>query len=229
MWRAQIEYLQQRQIPAIAIDLPGHGARRDEPFTLDAALSAIDEAVRAVADQGPVLLVGHSMGGLLSTAYAGARDRPPVAGLIGASCTALPRGRALALYRFLARTFTALPQHGEWITSRVLTATLPPETRGDFAAGGYAYDSQDVALASLADLDLLRAVARLRMPVWWINGALDQLRVGEELFRRLSPHSELIVVPRTTHLLPAMRPEVFNAMLSLAVATLQRDADVPGR
>ncbi|WP_317451941.1 alpha/beta hydrolase [Microbacterium sp. NIBRBAC000506063] len=90
MWRAQIEYLEQRQIPAIAIDLPGHGARRDEPFTLDAALSAIDEAVRAVADQGPVLLVGHSMGGLLSTAYAGARDRPPVAGLIGASCTALP-------------------------------------------------------------------------------------------------------------------------------------------
>ncbi|WP_317451940.1 alpha/beta hydrolase [Microbacterium sp. NIBRBAC000506063] len=111
----------------------------------------------------------------------------------------------------------------------MLTATLPPETRGDFAAGGYAYDSQDVALASLADLDLLRAVARLRMPVWWINGALDQLRVNEELFRRLSPHSELIVVPRTTHLLPAMRPEVFNAMLSLAVATLQRDADVPGR
>lgn len=123
----------------------------------------------------------------------------------------------------LARGYTALPGRGEWITARVLAATLPPETRGDFGAGGYAYDAQDTALASLGELDLLRSVARLRIPTWWINGALDQLRVHEDLFHRLSRHSELIVVPRTTHLLPAMRPAVFNALLSLAVATLRAD------
>lgn len=224
MWRAQWEYLDQIGVPSVAVDLPGHGARRDEEFTLTGALTTIDEAVRDAASAGPVLLVGHSMGGLLATAYAGSRAHPPVAGFIGASCTALPRGRALAAYRLLARGFTALPDNGEWISSRVLAATLPPETRDDFAAGGYAYHSQDVALASLAELDLLRSVARLRMPTWWINGALDQLRVNEALFTRLSPHSELIVVPRTTHLLPAMRPQVFNALLRLAIETLRHDA-----
>ena len=225
MWRAQCEYLAEHGIPAVAIDLPGHGQRRDEEFTLAGALAVIDHAVRDAASAGPVLLVGHSMGGLLSTAYAGSPEHPPVAGLIGASCTALPRGRGLALYRLLARGFNALPGQGEWISRRVIAATLPPETRGDFGAGGYAHAAQDVALASLAELELLRAIVRLRIPTWWINGALDQLRLQEDLFTRLSPHSELIVVPRTTHLLPAMRPEVFNALLRLAAATLQQNAD----
>lgn len=219
MWRAQLAHLERLGVPADAIDLPGHGTRRDEPFTLEGALDTIDVAVRAAT--GPVLLVGHSMGGLLATGYAGSADAPPVAGLVGASCTALPRGRALSLYRLLARAYTALPGHAEWITGRILDATLPPETRQDFGAGGYAYHSQDAALASLAGLDLIRAIARLRVPTWWVNGDLDQLRIHERLFQRLSPHSELIVVPRTTHLLPVMRPGVFNALLGLAVATLE--------
>ena len=37
----------------------------------------------------------------------------------------------------------------------------------------------------------------------------------------LAPHAELIVVPRTTHLVTAMRPGVFNAVLGLALAVVQ--------
>ncbi|GAB3598956.1 alpha/beta fold hydrolase [Microbacterium tumbae] len=221
MWRTQVEHLAAGGIRAEAVDLPGHGARTDEEFTLAGALATIDAAVRDAAAAGPVLLVGHSMGGLLSVAYAGrAEDPPPVAGFIGASCTALPRGAGLAAYRFLARRFDALPDRGLWLSSQVLAATLPAETRADFAAGGYAFDAQDVALASLAALDLSADVRRIRVPVWWINGQFDQLRVHERLFRRLTPHSELIVVPRTSHLVTAMRPRVFNALLDVAVATL---------
>lgn len=56
-----------------------------------------------------------------------------------------------------------------------------------------------------------------------MNGQWDQLRINERLFRRLAPHAELIVVPRTTHLVTAMRPRVFNAVLQLAIATLESD------
>lgn len=222
MWRAQLEHLERRGVPATAVDLPGHGARRGEPFTLEEAMASIDRAVREAS--GPVVLVGHSMGGLLTTAYTGSRPRPPVAALIGASCTALPRGAALAGYRFLARAFTALPDRGEWISQQTIRATLPPEAWKDFGAGGYAYEAQDAALASLMALDLPRAIARIRVPIWWINGAQDQLRMHEQLFHRLGRDSELIVVPRTTHLLPAMRPGVFNALLDLAIATVEQDA-----
>lgn len=222
MWRAQVEYLAERGTPATAIDLPGHGSRMNETFTLRGALDSIDRAVRVAAERGPVLLAAHSMGGLVSIDYVGADARPPVAGFIAASCTALPRGISLATYRMLARGFDSLPDRGLWLAERMLDRTLPPETRPDFAAGGYAFDAQDTALRSLSVLDLLAALSRIEIPLWFINGQYDQLRVNERLFTRVAPHAELIVVPRTSHLVTAMRPTVFNALLNLAIVSLEQ-------
>ena len=95
MWRAQRETLEATGIGVMAVDLPGHGTRMAEPFTLDEAFATIDRALRASAERGPVLLVGHSMGGLLCIEYAGQVDAPPIAGFIAASCTAVPRGLGL--------------------------------------------------------------------------------------------------------------------------------------
>lgn len=220
MWRSQVEYLRGRGIPVIAVDLPGHGTRMAETFTLDEAFATIDRAVRAAAEHGPVLLAGHSMGGLLSIEYVGSEEPPPVAGFIAASCTSIPRGVGLAAYRMLARRFDSLPDRGMALTQYVLSRTLPDETRADFGAGGYAFDAQDTALRSLSVLDLMAALRRIRIPVWFINGQWDQLRVNERLFHRLVPQSELYVVPRTTHLVTAMRPQVFDALLNLAITTL---------
>ena len=224
MWRAQVEHLEERGIAGVAVDLPGHGARMAEVFTLDGAFATIDEAVRTAAAQGRVLLVGHSMGGLLSIAYAGAPARPPIDGFIAASCTAIPRGLALQTYRTLARGFDHLPGRGSPVAEWVLDRTLPTETRADFGAGGYAYDAQDVALRSLSVLDLLAALRRIDVPTWFVNGQFDQLRVNERLFVSQVPGSELIVVPRTSHLVTAMRPRVFNALLDVALATMDAAA-----
>ncbi|CAN7292853.1 alpha/beta hydrolase [Microbacterium sp. LjRoot45] len=220
MWRSQVAHLNERGIPATAVDLPGHGTRMSEEFTLDEAFATIDHAVRGAAERGRVVLVGHSMGGLLSLAYAGREDKPPIDAFIAASCTALPRGVGLATYRALARGFDRLPRRGQGIADWVLDRTLPSETRLDFGAGGYAYDAQDVALRSLSVLDLLAALGRIDVPTWFINGQYDQLRANERLFVGLVPGAELIVVPRTSHLVTAMRPRVFNALLGLAVASV---------
>lgn len=220
MWRAQLAHLESRGVPAVAVDLPGHGARMGETFTLEGALSTIDDAVRTAAQNGRVLLAAHSMGGLVSTAYVGGEDKPPVDAFIAASCTAIPRGLGLATYRALARGFDRLPDRGSWISERVLDLTLPTETRADFGAGGYAYDAQDVALRSLSVLDLLASLRRIDVPTWFINGQYDQLRINEKLFVSLVPGAELIVVPKTSHLITAMRPRVFNALLDVALATL---------
>jgi pimeloyl-ACP methyl ester carboxylesterase len=221
MWRSQVAFLEDAGIPVVAVDLPGHGARMAEDFTLHEALHTIDAAVRDAASRGPVLLVGHSMGGLLTLAYTGGAQKPPVAALIAASCTALPHGAGLRAYRMIARAVDRLPDRGLWLTERILEATIPLETRPDFAAGGYALDTQDVALAALSALDLATAVARIEIPLWFVNGQYDQLRINEALFQRLAPHAELIVVPRTTHLVTAMRPDVFNAVLRLGIATVE--------
>ncbi len=221
MWRAQVEHLRQRGNPVTAVDLPGHGTRRGETFTLDEAFATIDRAVRDAATRGPVLLVGHSMGGLLSIEYVGREDPPPVAAFVAASCTSIPRGAGLAAYRFFARRLDAFPDRGMRVTNYVLERTLPPETREDFGAGGYAFDAQDTALRSLSVLDLLAALRRIAVPLWFVNGQWDQLRVNEKLFTSVARDAELIVVPRTTHLVTAMRPRVFNAVLDVALTTVE--------
>ena len=221
MWRAQVAHLRQRGTPLTAVDLPGHGTRRDQAFTLDGAFVTIDDAVQDAATRGPVLLVGHSMGGLLSIEYVGAAPRPPVAGFVAASCTSLPRGIGLAAYRFFTRRFDSLPDRGLGLTNRVLDRTLPPETRPDFGAGGYAFDAQDTALSSLAELDIVASLRRIDVPLWFVNGQWDQLRMNERMFLAVAPHAELIVVPRTTHLVTAMRPRVFNALLEVALTTIE--------
>ena len=221
MWRAQVAYLRRRGTRVTAVDLPGHGTRRDEAFTLDGAFATIDAAVQDAATRGPVLLVGHSMGGLLSIAYVGAERRPPVAGFVAASCTSLPRGIGLAAYRFFTRRFDSLPDRGLGLTNRVLDRTLPPETRPDFGAGGYAFDVQDTALSSLAELDVVASLRRIDVPLWFVNGQWDQLRMNERMFLAVAPHAELVVVPRTTHLVTAMRPRVFNALLEVALTTIE--------
>ncbi|CAN5501772.1 alpha/beta hydrolase [soil metagenome] len=222
MWRAQVEYLAERGNPVVAVDLPGHGARMAEEFTLEGAFSTIDAAVRDAATRGPVLLAGHSMGGLLCVEYVGREDPPPVAGFVAASCTAIPRGPGLAGYRLLARGFDSLPDRGMWLTNRMLDRILPDQTRADFGAGGYALDAQDIALRSLSVLDLLAALHRIEVPLWFVNGQFDQLRINERLFLRVAQHAELIVVPRTTHHVTVMRPGVFNALLNLAITTIEQ-------
>ena len=224
MWRAQVEHLSARGIVANAVDLPGHGARMDEDFTLASALDAVDTAVRDAAARGPVVLAAHSMGALLSTAYVGGVIAPPVDAFISAGGTAFPRGLPLRTYRTLLGVFDALPDHGGWLADRVLAATHPPETRDDFGAGGYAFATQDPALAALAMLDLRTALTRIRIPMWFVNGQFDQLRINERQFTALAAHAELVVVPQTTHLITTMRPRVFNAVLDLAVAVTEANA-----
>jgi non-heme chloroperoxidase len=224
MWRSQVAHLEARGHPVVALDLPGHGTRMAEDFSLEGAFETIDRAVTDAATRGPVLLAGHSMGGLVSIEYVGREDPPPVAGFIAASCTAVPRGIGLAAYRLLARGFDSLPDRGMWLTNRVLDRTLPAETRQDFGAGGYAFDTQDAALRSLSVLDLLAALRRIEVPLWFVNGQYDQLRANERLFLRVAQHAELIVFPRTSHLVTAMRPAAFNALLDLAIATIERSS-----
>lgn len=59
-----------RRYRVTLVDLPGHGmSPMPEPFSLDRAVAALDRALAETSDR-PVILVGHSLGGLVAAAEA---------------------------------------------------------------------------------------------------------------------------------------------------------------
>lgn len=218
MWRPQVEFLEFEGVPVRTVDLPGHGSRLPEPFGLDEARHSIDLAVTAAAADGPVLLVGHSMGGFLALDRA-ANAGLPLAGVMAVSCTALPRGWPLAVYRRLLLSLDSLPDRGLALT-RLLLRSLPTSTRDDFGAGGYAFDAQHAAIPAMSTLDPLADVAAIEVPLWLVNGTIDQLRIDERRFRRAAPQARMIIVPGAHHLVTAMRPKAFNLILAESLASL---------
>jgi pimeloyl-ACP methyl ester carboxylesterase len=81
-WKSQLAHLRRRR-RALAMDLRGH-AHSDAPSSGDYSVPALAEDIAAVADALDLrrfVLVGHSMGGAASAAYAG-KHGGKLAGLI---------------------------------------------------------------------------------------------------------------------------------------------------
>ena len=203
IWAAQVEALRRSGHPTVAIDLPGHGARADERFTLDGALAAIDDAVASCTQ--PPLLVGLSLGGYTALAYAG-RHEERVAGVVLAGCSTEIRGKPVSLYRRASHHVTRWLGlgKGSW---HVVTDMLT-------ALAGY---------SPLADL------RRLLVPVWLVNGARDPLRIDERRYLRAVPRARLTVVPRAGHDVNSHAPAAFNRVLLDALHELAAHARPPAR
>lgn len=247
MWRRQVAALAHHDIDAVAVDLPGHGTRMGEPFSVEAAMRAIDDAFPAdsASDSGsgsgndtdavvpasgrtPRLLVGLSLGGYLGIEYA-ATHPGRIDGLVAASCGTRPRGAGLAGYRRLADAIGRLPDRGRALNDLMVRVFLPRESVADVLAGGVALDVMAPVLGAVAALDPEDALARIDVPVWLVNGRFDHFRIEERRMLRATRDGRLVVVPGATHLVSLARPEEFTAAVLGAVAELERRASVARR
>ncbi|RNE58565.1 alpha/beta fold hydrolase [Cryobacterium tepidiphilum] len=220
MWRHQVEALSGDGCRVLAIDLPGHGRRIDELFTVEAALAAIDAGVSELAgEHGRVLLVGLSLGGYYSIAYAAAHPERLV-GLVAAACSTVPSGPGLTGYRFLARLIHRLPDHGLWLNNLMVRRMLPPAGAEDVLAGGVALEVMDPGLQATGTLHPLDDLARYPGPVWLVNGRFDHFRLNERRFLAACRHGRLIVIPGAPHLVSLAQPARFTAVLRQVAAEL---------
>ncbi|WP_139417286.1 alpha/beta fold hydrolase [Agromyces laixinhei] len=225
MWRRQLIDLAGHDIDAVAIDLPGHGSRIGEPFTVSAAMHALagalparDEPARTTVP--PTLLVGLSLGGYLAVEFA-ARHPGRIDGLVAASCGTRPRGAGLAGYRRLAALIGRLPDRGRALNDAMVRTFLRGAAIDDVLAGGVAIDVMRPVLTAISELDPEAALARVDKPVWFVNGRFDHFRLEERRMLRATARGRLVVVPGATHLVSLSRPDDFSAVVLGAVAELQ--------
>ncbi|MDO5535495.1 MAG: alpha/beta fold hydrolase [Propionibacteriaceae bacterium] len=184
-----------------ALDLPGHGVRAGQPWTTDAALAVIDDEVATVAPETPVVLVGHSLGGFVATAWA-QRHPDALTGLVLVGAMADPsRHRILTrLYTDFARLLPVVgPQRMASVANTVLRAMgLPRNALPD--ATGYAVAPD--AWGSVVTEAGCHQLTGVSSPVWLVAGALDQLAIDTRRYARACQDARVVVVRLATHLLP---------------------------
>lgn len=191
-------------------DMPGHGTRADETFTLDGAVSAVEAAVARLGR--PAVLAGMSMGGYVAMATA-ASNPTGVAGLAVLCATAQPSPLLAAPFQVFGAVTGLLPAQASQISRWLTRVAVGREVSDAMEAGGLALHSIRDVVAELSRFDALDAASRYRGPALFVNGAWDQFRVNERRFVSATPRGRLVVVPRAMHLFPLIQPTLTAGLL----------------
>lgn len=196
----------------IAPDLPGHGARAGEPFTLAAALDAVDDAVGMVAD-GRAVVGGLSLGGYVAMAYA-ARAPERVRGLVLSGCSIVNRGLVGRLSRLdaliVTRLFSATRLAG--MQARSVRGALPAELAQAQIAAGFTFGALPAIYRELERRDFDALLRQYPGPVLILDGADDRLnRRGEARQMAAARVARLQTIPSAGHLCNLQQPDAFTA------------------
>ncbi|WP_344506146.1 alpha/beta hydrolase [Dactylosporangium maewongense] len=247
LWRQQIADLPARlatfttrPVQLLAFDLRGHGrssATSGTDATLEQLGDDLAEVVTQLVPEGPVVLVGHSLGGMAIMEYAQRHAKAFAARVVGVvliSTSAEGSSRtSYGLSPRLARVMRILEiqgagllaRSGAWRPHRRLMPLLSPGVR--WLVFGDRVDTSWVALtASMVGNAPLCAIGGFRpsvdlhhrvetlaamrgLPVAVLVGTLDRLTppACAETITRELPDAELITCDDAGHMLPIERPD----------------------
>jgi pimeloyl-ACP methyl ester carboxylesterase len=177
-WRALVDPLA-LQYRVLAVDLPGFGGsdKPDSGYSLDAMTGRLSDLLDRET-RGPVIVVGHSMGGEIAATLALRRpDRISAAVLIapagwdvglGGIADTMYAGKAAAIGWYLSSRAFLLPEHDpDWLAE-------PATHAGYTVIGDPAYRRSTALVLQQFDFRSLRdRFAEIRQPVLLLWGGLD--------------------------------------------------------
>lgn len=232
------------QVRMVFYDQRGHGQSGTAPFdtyTVEQLGQDLETILQVMVPRGPVVLVGHSMGGM--TVLSHARQFPQHYGrrIVGAAIISsaaegvsrsplgeILRNPALEAVRFVARYAPKVVHRGRGATRSMLRPILKTASFGDedISPSVVAFNEQmihdtsvDTLVAFLHALEVHDESAALpvlaRIPTLIACGDRDLLtpvKNSEEMAAVL-PESLLVIVPGSAHVVMMERPDVINDAL----------------
>lgn len=209
MWQPQIEALES-EFRVVALDLPGHGALRNEPFRLERAVAQVAEVVDKTAD-GRALIVGLSLGGYVAIEF-GARYPEKSAGLVVASASVEPHGWYNVPYKILSGAVAYLPER--WLSqlSRAMFLAIYGKERAQpLIAPGFFMRGGAEGIRQVMSEEFGPKLAAYPGPVLLLNGAMDLgFRMHEKRFLTMAQQGQLEVIPKAFHIANIDQPKQFS-------------------
>lgn len=220
MWVPQMEALAD-EFRLIAVDLPGHGALRVDPFRLAPAVQSVMESLKQET-QAPALLVGLSLGGYVAIACAHdyAQD---IAGLVLSGCSIDYRGAIGFLSRLDSALVTTL------FSERRLSQMQEKSLRGMFPErlvepqikAGFSWKVMPQVYRELATHDFNAMLKTFTGPVLIMNGENDKRnRKGEAELLRAASNGQIRIIERANHLCNLDQPEAFTGQVQAFASML---------
>jgi len=167
-------------------DLPGHGSRRGEPFTLQGAVDTVVAAARSVGP-APVLLAGDSLGGYTAQATAAALPREQLRGLVlgGSShefigAPVRPYLLKAGLFRLMLALFDERRMVEKKIPGVLRECGMDDADARATIDAGVSLAVFPQAVAGLRGFDFKSRLAAIEQPTVFINGDKDLFHVRGE-------------------------------------------------
>jgi pimeloyl-ACP methyl ester carboxylesterase len=236
MWTPVRRHLDRRW-RVLAPDLPGHGARRAERFTLAGAVATVVEAARSVASS-PVVLAGDSLGGYTALAAASALPRGQLRELLVGGCTGNIEGLAMMSHFtpkvLLFKTLLALLGEKRLVASmsgKVRTmlseAGVAAEDAEAIIAGGLSASVFEQAVAALRGVDFRSKLAAIEQPVLLLNGDQDKVMIRQEAGFLAAARQGAVQRWDCGHGVSLLRSREFAALLEAAAVRTAQDSSHP--
>jgi len=216
-WEDQVPYFGGLGYPSHAWDQPGYGKSAIvEPYDLEQVSAALARLIESLGGE-PVVLIGHSMGGLIAQetyvrhpelvkALALCFTSPAFAGgssdftrqFLAARIGPLDEGKSMA--EIAAKLIPTMGSHSK--LAEQIMAGVPPDTYRK-------------AVQLLTTFDRRKELANIKVPTLLVAGSEDKVAppsVMEKMAGKI-PGAEYVLMPDCGHLGPMDRPDAFNAIL----------------
>ena len=212
MWLPQTTVLK-KDFDVHMIDLPGHGNKINEEFTINAAIEDINNYITHKTNKA-VILVGISLGGYVGMAYT---EQYPakVLKLVLSGCSVqysgymnlLAKVSILGSYFISENAFTLMQR-------KLLIKITNYETVSDICKNKISKKSAIQSFKNIINKDFLLILSRIKIPVLLINGEDDYLNVKNE-FLYIEANNNIVVkrIDNAGHLCNLQKPEQFTNLL----------------